>query len=54
MKKILENLAEKTKWLRSAFITVLLIAIIVAIYFGLNLWVESLELTDIDLTQEKL
>ena len=54
MKKILENLAEKTKWLRSAFITVLLIAIIVVIYFGLNLWVESLELTDIDLTQEKL
>ena len=54
MKRIFEYLSEKTKWLRSVLVTILLIAIIVSAYFALNLWVESIEISDIDLTGEKL
>ena len=54
MKRIFEYLSEKTKWLRSVLVTILLIAIIVLAYFALNLWVESIEISDIDLTGEKL
>lgn len=54
MKRIFEYLSDKTKWLRSMLVTILLIAIIVSAYFALNLWIESLEISDIDLTVEKL
>ena len=52
MKKIIEII--KKKWLRETSLTIILVAIIIAAYVALNLWVKSLELTDIDFTKEKL
>lgn len=52
MKKIIEII--KKKWLRDTFLTILLIAIIFAIYFGINYGVEKLNLEDIDLTTDKV
>lgn len=52
MKKIIESL--KSKWLRETSLTLLLIVIISLAFIGINLWVQSLDLTDIDLTEEKL
>ena len=54
MRQLIEKLGEKTKWLRSALITIILIAIIVLIYISINMWVESQNWVDIDLTKEKL
>lgn len=55
MKKI-KNIFEsiKLKWLRDTGLTVLLIAIIIALFIGINIGVEALNLTDIDLTTEQL
>ena len=44
----------KKKWLRDTSLTILLIAIIIAAFIGINLLVEKLELTDIDVTADKL
>ena len=52
MKKILEII--KKKWLRDTFLTILLIVIIFAIYFGINYGVKKLNLKDIDLTTDKI
>lgn len=52
MKEIIEII--KKKWLRETALTVLLIAVIIIAYVALNLWVKSLDLTDIDFTSEKL
>lgn len=52
MKKVIEII--KKKWLRETTLTVLLIAVIIVAFVALNLWVKSLELTDIDFTSEKL
>lgn len=52
LSKILEVL--KLKWLRETTLTVVLIAIIIAIFFGINIGVDKLDPQDIDLTKEKL
>ena len=52
MKKVIEII--KKKWLRDTILTILLIAIIVVAYFGLNFWVSSLNIDPFDFTQEKL
>ncbi len=52
MKKIIEII--KKKWLKDTFLTILLIVIIFAIYFGINYGVEKLNLEDIDLTTDKI
>ena len=52
MKKIIEII--KKKWLRDVFLTILLIVIIFAIYFGANYGISKLNLADIDLTRDKI
>ena len=52
MKKIIEII--KKKWLKDTFLTILLVVIIFAIYFGINYGVEKLNLEDIDLTTDKI
>ena len=52
MKKVIEII--KKKWLRDTFLTIILIAIIFAIYFGINYAVEKLNVEDIDLTSDKI
>lgn len=44
----------KNKWLRDYTLTLLLIAIIIVVYVLLNTWIDSLNITDIDMTSEKL
>ncbi len=52
IKKIFESI--KLKWLRETSLTILLIAIIVAVFIGINIGLSKLNITDIDLTEEKL
>ena len=52
MSKIIEII--KKKWLRETFLTILLIAIIFAIYFLINFVNEKLNLQDIDMTADKI
>ena len=52
MSKIVEII--KKKWLRDTFLTILLIAIIVAIYFAINIGIKNMNLEDIDLTTDKI
>ncbi len=52
MKKIIEII--KKKWLKDTFLTIILIAIIIAIYFAINYGVEKLNIEDIDLTTDKM
>lgn len=52
MKKIIQII--KKKWLKDTFLTILLIAIIFAIYFGINYGVQKLNIEDIDLTTDKV
>lgn len=52
MKKIIEII--KKKWLKDTFLTILLIVIIFAIYFGINYGVEKLNVEDLDLTSDKI
>lgn len=52
MKKIIEII--KKKWLKDTFLTIVLIAIIFAIYFGMNYGVEKLNVEDLDLTTDKI
>ena len=47
-------MALKNKWLMNGAYTLLLVAIIIAIYVALNVWVDSLDIKDLDLTSEKL
>lgn len=54
MKEKLKEVMKKGKWLENTLITILLIFIIVAIVVGLNIFVEKQEISDIDLTKEKL
>ena len=42
------------KWLQDFTITLLLIAIIICIFVILNTWIDSLDITDIDLTTDRL
>ena len=52
LKKIIEIL--KIKWLKETSLTILLIAIIIAAFIGINVGIRALNPTDIDLTTEKL
>lgn len=56
MKKIGSKLINiiKKKWLRDTTITTLLVLIIIGAFIGINTWVQSLDLQDIDVTKEKL
>ena len=54
MKEKTKDLIKKGKWLRSALLTIALILVIIALYVGLNIFVRSLDLSDIDITQDKL
>jgi len=44
----------KTKWLIKTTTTVLLIAALIVAYMALNIWIDTLNVNDIDLTKEKL
>lgn len=44
----------KSKWLKNTGKTAILIAIIIAIFIGINVLAQKLNLTDIDLTKEQL
>ncbi len=44
----------KKKWLRSVVLTLLLVAIIVALYFVVNYAVEKANIPDLDMTKEKI
>ena len=52
MKKFLDII--KNKWLLKGTTTLLLVAIVIACYVGLNLLVEKLNIEDIDFTEKKL
>lgn len=54
MKENLKNLIKKGKWLSNTLLTILLIAIIIALYIAINVIVENQKIADIDLTKEKL
>ena len=52
MKTFIEKI--KRNWLSKTAMTILLIFICIAIFIALNLWVRSLNLTSIDITEQKL
>lgn len=54
MKEKFKEIMKKGKWLENTVVTILLIFIIVAIVVGLNIFLEKQEISDIDLTKEKL
>lgn len=52
MKKIIDIL--KSKWMINTGKTAILIAIIIAIFLGINIFIQKLDPKDIDLTKEKI
>ena len=52
MNKIIEII--KKKWLKDTFLTILLIAIIFAVYYLMNFGVEKLNIENLDLTTDKM
>ena len=52
MKKIVDII--KKKWLRETVLTIILICIIVATYFALNIGINKLNINPLDVTKEKL
>lgn len=54
VKKEKKSSIGRGKWLRQTSLTVLLILIIVAICIGINIWVETINLTDFDVTEDKI
>ena len=52
MKNILKKLNKK--WIKQTFLLILLYAIVIALYFEINVLVEKLNISDIDLTDSKL
>ena len=52
MKKFINII--KTKWLVKTTTTVLLIATLIVAYMALNMWIDTLNINDIDITKEKL
>ena len=44
----------KKKWLINGTKTLILILLIIAVFLGINVWVQSLDLTPLDFSQEKL
>ena len=54
MKENFREIIKKGKWLGNTLLTVLLIAVIVAIVVALNIFLEKMNISNIDLTKEKL
>lgn len=54
MKENFKEIIKKGKWLGNTLLTVLLIALIVAIVVALNIFIEKKNISDIDLTKERL
>lgn len=54
MKEKMKDMIKKGKWLGNTMLTVLLIAVVVAIVIALNVFVNKQNISDIDLTKEKL
>ena len=44
----------KQNWIRNNVMTILLIAILVTVFIALNLWVQSVDLAQIDVTENKI
>ena len=44
----------KQNWIKNNAMTILLIAILVVVFVGLNLWVQSIDLAQIDVTENKI
>lgn len=44
----------KKKWLINTFSTILIVAVLIAAFIGLNLWVQQLNVPSIDVTKNKL
>lgn len=54
MKENFKEIIKKGKWLSNTLLTILLMAIIVAIVIALNIFLDKTNISDIDLTKEKL
>lgn len=52
MKKLLEIV--KQKWLKDTITTTILIIALIIVFIGLNLWIQSLDIDSIDVTDTKL
>ncbi|MBO5479506.1 MAG: GldG family protein [Clostridia bacterium] len=52
MKKIIENI--KKKWIRDTVKTTIMIIILFAVFIGINVVIQKLDLQDIDITQNQL
>lgn len=52
MKKFLDII--KNKWLIKGTTTVILVAIVIACYIGLNTLVDKINVEDLDLTEKKI
>lgn len=52
MKKIIENI--KQKWLKDTVKTILMVIILFAVFIGINVLIQKLDLQDIDVTKNKL
>ena len=52
MNKIVEIF--KQKWIGKTIMTILLIVILIVAFIGINIWVQSMNFTPIDVTKEKL
>lgn len=52
MRKIIETI--KKKWLRDTVLSIVLVSIILLAFIALNLWVNTLNVTALDFTQDKL
>lgn len=44
----------KQKWIRNNVMTILLVAILLSVFVALNLWVQSIDLAQIDVTENKI
>lgn len=54
MKENFKNIIKKGKWLSNTVLTILIIAVIIATCVAINAVVENQDISDIDLTKEKL
>ncbi len=54
MKGKLKDTIKKGKWLSNTLLTILLMAVIVAVVVALNVFVGSQNIADIDLTRRKI
>lgn len=54
MKRDFKKMIKKGKWIGNALFTILLIAIIIALVVAINIFLEKKDISDIDLTQERL